>query len=86
MPIYFEFHVVLRVYNNYSTVWENGAHNERSRPTSLQLSRENMKPRVIQWNLVSWGKVFLVYDLIMKKFSPAFGDPIILIGLILYLL
>ena len=75
MPVHFEFRVILRVYNNHSTVWKNGAHDERSRPTGLQLSRKNMKPRVIQQNLVTWGKVFPVYDLIMKKFSLAFGDP-----------
>ena len=36
---------------------KNGAHDEWSRPTSLQLPRENMKPRVIQQNLISQGKV-----------------------------
>ena len=86
LPIHFEFRVVLRIYNNHNTVWKNGAHDERSRPTSLQLPRKNMKPRVIQQNLVSRGKVFLGYELVMKKFSPAFGDPSILIGFIPYLL
>ena len=86
LPIYFEFYVVLRIYNNHTTVWKNDAHDERSRPTSLQLPRENMKPRVIQQNFVSLGKVFSIYDLIMKKFSPTFGDPSILIGFISYLL
>ena len=85
MPIHFEFRVVRRIDNNHSTVGENGAHNEWSRPTSLQFPRENMKPRVVQQNLVSRGKVFPVYDLIMKKFSPAFSASI-LIGFILYLL
>ena len=65
---------------------KNGAHNERSRPTSLQLSRENLKSRVVQRKLVSRGKVFPVYDLIMKNFSPGFGDSSIIIGFIPYLL
>ena len=85
LPVHFEFHVVLRVYNNYSTVWENSAHNEQFRPTSLQLPRENMKPQVVQQNLISRGKVFSGYDLVMKKFSLAFGDSSILISFILYL-
>ena len=33
-----------------------------------------------------WAIKQLNFDLIMKKFSPAFGDPSILIGFILYLL
>ena len=86
MPIHFEFRVVLRIENNHSTVWENDAHNEQSGPTSLQLPRENMKPRVVQQNLISRGKVFPGYDLFMKKFSPTFGDLNILIGFIPYLL
>ena len=86
MPIHFEFRVVRRIDNNHSTVRENGAHNERSRPTSLQLPRENKKHRVVQQNLVPQGKVFLGDDLVMKKFSPAFSDPSILIGFISYFL
>ena len=67
LPIHFEFRVVLRIYNKHSTVWKNGAHDERSRLTSLQSLRENMKPRVIQQNLVSRGKVFPDYELVMKN-------------------
>ena len=86
MLVYFEFRVGLRVYNNHSTMWKNGAHDEWSRLMSLQLPDENMKPRVVQQNLVSRGKIFPGYDLVMKKFSPAFGDSCILIDFIPYLL
>ena len=86
MPIYFEFRVVLRIYNNHITVWKNGAHDERSRPMSLHLPRENMKPRVIQKDLIARGKVFSVDDLVMKNFSSEFCNSCVLVSLILYLL
>ena len=86
LPVHFEFCIVLRIDNSHSTVWEDGVHNEWFRPTSLQLPRENVKSRVVQRNLISRGKVFPVYDLVMKKFSPAFGDPSVLVGFIPYLL
>ena len=59
LPIHFEFRIVLRIYINHSTMWKNSAHNERSRPMSLQLPRENVKPRVVQQNLVPGAKFFL---------------------------